>query len=355
MRGGEKVLENLCKLYPDADIFTHVYNPLKISNLIKSHKIKTTFIDRLPFSKKYYPYYLPLMPLALKLLNLKSYDLIISSESGPSKGISKGKNSIHLCYCHTPMRYIWDMKDDYIKHFNYIVCFFLRLFSNIMKRWDLSSSKNIDQIIANSTFVAARIKKYWKQDSIVVHPPIHLEQYKINNEKKTFYLIVSHLVSYKKIDLAIKVFNEIDEKLVIIGTGPLLNKLKKIAKGNIEFLGWVSDSLKIEYMSKCKALIFPGIEDFGLVPIETMACGRPVIAYKEGGALDYIEENINGIFFKKQDTTELLEKIKYFELNKDTFDSILIQKTVSKFNSIIFRNKIEKIINESLLKLNGNN
>jgi len=345
MRGGEKVLENLCKIYPEADIFTHVYNPSKISKIINSHKIKTTFINKLPFSKKKYPYYLPLMPLALRLLNLKSYDLIISSESGPSKGVLKGNNSQHVCYCHTPMRYIWDMKNDYMKNFNFLEIFFLKLFINKMKKWDIASSENIDKIIANSSFVSNRIKQFWKKDSFIVHPTINLDDFKITDKIKEYYLVVSYLVPYKKIDLAVKAFSKIDERLLIIGEGPMLNRLKKNATNNIEFLGWLSDKEKVKYMSQCKALIFPGIEDFGITPIEVMACGRPVIAFKKGGVLDYIIDGVNGLLFNEQNSDSLLKKIIEFESKLHYFEPLKIQKTVDKFNNLEFRNQIKRIIN----------
>ena len=281
MRGGEKVLENICDLYPDADIFTHVYNPICISDKINSHNVYTTFINRLPFVKKYYQYYLPLMPIALKKINLNKYDLIISCESGPSKGINK-YNAKHICYCHTPMRYLWDMHDIYYENYNVIAKLGMKIFIKYLRKWDLESSFNIDRIITNSKFVSNRIAKYWNKESFVVYPGIDTSKCKKDNIDNNYYLIISEIVSYKRIDLAIEAFANLNHKLIIIGDGPLLNKYKKKCSSNIEMLGWKEDYEKDIYLSNCSALIFPGIEDFGLVPLEAMVFGKPVIAYIAG-------------------------------------------------------------------------
>ena len=346
MRGGEKVLENFCSIYPDADIYTHVYNKRRISSIINNHKIHTTFINYLPFSNKLYKYYLPLMPLALKFLDLKRYDLIISMESGPTKGFKKNKNAKHVCYCHTPMRYLYDMKNDYYRNFNLIERFFLNFFIKYLIKWDRNTSENIDLIIANSNFISERIEKFWNKKSVVINPSINLKDFRITNGVKKYYLIVSHLVPYKKVDIAINAFNQLDQKLVIIGDGPLFEKYKKMANNNIKFLGWISDSEKTKYLSNCKALIFPGIEDFGLVPLEAMASGRPVIAYNKGGVLDYIHDGLNGIYFKEQNKKSLMKAIEYFKKNINFFNSQKIRKSVSIYDNKLFNIDIKKIINE---------
>ena len=346
MRGGEKVLESLIDLYPQSDIYTNVYIPSNISDKINNQKVYTTFINNIPLSKKFYKYLLILMPFALRVLNLKKYDLIISSESGPSKGIVKRSNAKHICYCHSPMRYIWEMKEDYTKNLNLLMKIATKIFFPYLKKWDIKSAKNIDMIVTNSNFVKDRVRKYWNQNACVVHPPVKIDEFNIVDEVDDYYLVLSQLVEYKRIDIAIKGFNKYNKKLVVIGEGDELNNLKKIAQKNILFLGWQSEENKKKYLSRCKALIFPGIEDFGIVPIETMASGRPVIALKIGGALDYIINMENGVFFNEQSSDSLLEALNKFENNSDKFNSDLIKKSVRKFNYTVFNQKIKKIIDD---------
>ena len=344
MRGGEKVLEDICDIYPDADIFTHVYNKKNISNKINKHNIYTTFINHLPFSKTLYKYYLPLMPLSLKLISFKKYDIIISSESGPAKGVRKNINTFHVCYCHSPMRYIWDFYDDYYTSLSFFGKLGLRFFKNYLRKWDAKSSSNIDLIISNSTFVSKRINKYWNKDSTVIHPGIDLNCFSLSNQNKDYYLVLSELIEYKKIDLVVNAFNINKKKILIIGKGPLYNKLFNISNKNIKFLGWQTDEKKSFYLSNCKALIFPGVEDFGIVPIESMASGRPVLAFNQGGVLDYIQKDINGMFFNKQTVESLNHCIEQFEIKENKFIPEKIRDSISSFSNINFKNKFKDII-----------
>ena len=259
MRGGEKVVESLIDLYPNADIYTHVYNPSKISDKINKQKIYTTFINKIPLSNKYYKHLLPFMPLALRMLNLKEYDLIISSESGPSKGIVKSEKTIHICYCHSPMRYIWDMKENYLNDLNFIERSIANIVCPYLKKWDINTAKSIDKIIVNSNFVNIRVKRFWNRNSKVIFPPVNIQSFKISNTIKDYYLILSQLVGYKRVDIAIDAFNKINKNLLVIGEGSELSRYKNSAKENITFLGWQSEKNKKEYLSNCKALIFPGI------------------------------------------------------------------------------------------------
>ena len=347
MRGGEKVLENICKIYPNADIFTHVYNKNNISKIINNHNIKTTFINKFPFSKYLYKYYLPLMPYALKKLDLRGYDLIISCESGPSKGFIKNKDAYHVCYCHSPMRYLYDMKNEYIKKYNFLFKKIINSFFNYLQKWDYKTSQKIDLIIANSKFVADRINKYWNKDSFIINPTINLNEFSISKNKKSYYIVLSELISYKRIDIAIDAFNKNKKELYVIGSGSLLKKFKKISKNNIRFLNNVSDIQKISYLSNAQALIFPGIEDFGITPLESLASGTPVIAFKAGGVLDYLIENENAIFFNKQTSNSLNRALAKFEENKNKFNSDSLRKTVLKFSDQSFINQFKKIINKN--------
>jgi len=352
MRGGEKVLENICRAYPNADIFTHVYNKNNISKIITSHNIRTTFINKLPFSRYLYKYYLLLMPYALKKLDLKKYDLIISCESGPSKGIIKNKNSYHVCYCHTPMRYLYDMRNEYLKKYNFLSKKIINSFFNYLKKWDYMTSQKIDLIISNSEFVSSRIKKYWNRNSIIINPTINLDEFSISKSKKSYYIVLSELVSYKRIDIAIEAFNKNKKELYIVGSGSLLNKFKRISKKNIRFLDNVSDMQKTSYLSNAQALIFPGIEDFGITPLESLASGTPVIAFKDGGVLDYLKENENAIFFNKQTSNSLNRALVKFEENKDKFSPDSLRRTILEFSDQSFINKLKKIINKNFKNAN---
>ena len=242
MRGGEKVLEALCEMYPTADIFTHVYDAENVSDKINSHKIITTFISKLPFAKKLYKLYLPLMPVALELLDLTSYDLIISSESGPAKGVIPAPGAKHICYCHSPMRYIWDHYNIYYQNAGYITKLMMPLMSHYLRQWDVTSSARVDIFVANSSHVANRIQKYYRRDALVIHPPVAVEDFnKVDeSEIEDFYLWAGELVAYKRPDILIAAFNESGKRLVVIGDGPALKELQNLAKENIEFLFSIS-------------------------------------------------------------------------------------------------------------------
>tara|TARA_Y100000996_G_scaffold25319_1_gene18120 strand:- start:3 stop:1091 length:1089 start_codon:yes stop_codon:yes gene_type:complete len=347
IRGGERVLENICALYPNADIYTHVLDKSKISDIINRHKIFTTFINYLPLSKKLYKHYIFLMPFALRRLNLSSYDLIISSESGPSKGIIKGQKALHVCYCHSPMRYIWDMSDLYYQSFNFFEKIGYKIFVNYLKSWDIKSSKNIDLIIANSKFVKHRIKNNWNKDSIIINPTIDLKKF-TNMNDNGYYIVVSELVEYKKVDLVINAFNKNGKKLIIVGHGPLMNEYINKSKKNIEFKGYVSDNVKNKLLSKSKALIFPGIEDFGIVPLEAMASGKPVIAFNGGGAIEYMKNGENAKLFNEQSSESIIKAINEFELESHNFNSRKILESIKEYTDENFKINFKKQIDRLL-------
>ncbi len=346
MRGGEKVLEELCKLYPQADIYTNVYNPDKISDVIKSHKIFTTRINKLPLAKKLYQKYMPLMPNALMDLDLTGYDLIISSESGPAKGVCPSPNAYHVCYCHTPMRYLWDMYHEYFRKSNPLVKFFMKKMIPGLRQWDVMSSNLVDHFVANSHYVAARIKRYYNRDCDIVFPPCAIEKYLDNpRTPEDFYLFFGQLVGYKRADLAIEACIKANKKLVVIGDGKSKDAKKYEATGLVTFTGRVSDEKIKEYLSKAKALLFPGIEDFGIIPVEANAAGCPVLAYKDGGALDSIKENETGLFFEEQTVESLVDCINRFEAQQSNFtDRSKYTAHVQQFSNENFVNKMKKIL-----------
>lgn len=349
MRGGEKVLEALCEMYPDADIYTHVYDANNVSKTISSHSVFTTFISKLPFANKLYKLYLPLMPMALELLDLTDYDLIISSESGPAKGIIPGPAATHICYCHSPMRYIWDHYHIYRKGAGLLARLMMPITSHYLRQWDAASASRTDVFIANSSHVANRIKKYYRRDAVVIHPPVAVEDFgKVDvSDLEDFYLWAGELVSYKRPDVLIDAFNQSGKKLVVIGDGPELKKLRGIAKDNIQFLGKVEfDTLKWHF-ARCKALIFPGEEDFGIIPVEVLASGRPVIGLAKGGLLDVVGEENVGQLFSEASVTSLQHSIDLFEQNSDDFGDICVERS-RNFTKEIFVSEFADAVKKAM-------
>jgi glycosyltransferase involved in cell wall biosynthesis len=354
MRGGEKVLEELCRLYPQADVFTHVIVPEKISDTIKSHKITTSFIARLPGAGRHYQKYLPLMPLALEQFDLRGYDLVISSESGPAKGVVTGEDTLHLCYCHTPMRYLWNMYHDYRESTGALARAVMTPTFNYLRQWDYASAARVDHFIANSTTVQRRIAKTYRRRADVIHPPVAVEQFASAAETGDFYLHCGQLVSYKRADIAVKAFNRLGKKLVIVGDGSEVARLKKMAGPNIQFAGPQSaEGLRALYAT-CRALIFPGEEDFGIVPVEAMASGRPVIAYDKGGVRDTVRDGTSGILYPDQSVEGLLAAISRFEGMESRFSADAIMAEAARFSADRFRAEMSGLIAEKLANFRKN-
>jgi glycosyltransferase involved in cell wall biosynthesis len=302
MRGGEKVIEALCEMYPQADIFTHVYVPEMVSERIRRHRIIPTFINSLPRAASMYKTYLPLMPLALEQLDLRGYDLVISSESGPAKGIIPPPDSLHVCYCHTPMRYIWNMYHDYRNSAGRLTRLMMPPLSHYLRMWDVTSAARVDSFVANSTTVARRIQRYYGADSVVIHPPVDTAAFSVAapSDLGNFYLMAGELVSYKRPDLAVRAFNDMKLKLVVIGGGEMLDELRRLAGPTVTVMGPQPFEILKQHYACCRALIFPGEEDFGMVPVEAMASGRPVVAFGRGGATETVEKGVSGVFFPEQ-------------------------------------------------------
>ena len=312
MRGGEKVVDALCEMYPQADIYTHVYVPEMVSERIRRHRVIPTFINRLPRAARMYKTYLPLMPLALEQLDLRDYDLIISSESGPAKGIIAPSSALHVCYCHTPMRYIWNMYHDYRAGAGLVTRSVMPSFTHYLRMWDVASASRVDSFVANSATVAGRIRRYYGADSVVIHPPVDTEAFSPvpSSEVADYYLMAGELVSYKRPDLAVRAFNELKMKLVVIGGGEMLDEIRRLAGPTVSVLGpQPFDVLKRHY-ARCRALIFPGEEDFGMVPVEAMASGRPVVAFGRGGATETVATGLTGTFFEKQTTGAVVQAVR---------------------------------------------
>lgn len=320
MRGGERVLERMLRLFPDADIFTHVHAPSQVSDAINAHRIKTTFIQSLPFSRKYYQYYLPLMPMALEQLDLRGYDLVISSESGPAKGIIADPDALHLCYCHSPMRYLWDHYHLYRKDANWLTRMAMPLLYHPLRNWDTISGARIDKVVANSSFIRRRIRKAWGRDSTVIHPPVAVDEYAPSTQVSDRYLWVGQMVPYKRPDLAVEAFNRSGRPLLMVGDGPLRKRLQAIAGPNITIVPHLSFAdLKRAYAT-ARALVFTPEEDFGMIPVEVLASGRPVLGFGRGGILDTVNPGRTGIFFPEQDAAALVRGIEEMEDWLPTFE-----------------------------------
>ncbi len=348
MRGGENVVEALCELFPQADIYTHVYEPDKISNTIKKHKIYTTFIHKLPFVKRCYQSYLPLMPLALEQLDLRKYDLLISIESGPAKGVIPSPEACHISYVCTPMRYVWDMYPVYRKSAGLLKKWLMIPIIHYLRMWDVSSASRVDKFITDSYYVKQRVEKYYHRNATVIHAPVDTNKFQLSNRVEDFYLMLGQLVRYKRVDLAIEAFNKMDKKLIIIGEGGEFSKLQKMANDNIVLKGWQEFSVIQDHYSKCRALIFPGIEDFGIVPLEAMASGRPVIAFGKGGALETVVDGVTGILFKEQTPDSLIQAVEKFESDPKHFNSRQIRKHAEKFSKDIFKKKMYDFVQKTM-------
>jgi glycosyltransferase involved in cell wall biosynthesis len=320
MRGGERVLERMLKLFPRADIYTHVYDPTSVSQEIRDRVVKTSFIQRLPGAVKHYQSYLPLMPLALEQLDLRGYDLVISSESGPAKGVITAPGAAHVCYCHSPMRYLWDHYHEYLDTAGTMSKLVMPTVFHGLRQWDVCSASRIDHIVANSNFIRQRVKRAWNREASVVHPPVAVEKYGVADWVGDHYLWVSQIRPYKRPRLAVEAFNRLKLPLLIVGDGPELKELQKIAKPNIRFRKRLKfEELRHAYAT-ARALVFTAEEDFGIVPVEANASGRPVIAFGKGGVTDSVIPGKTGIFFKEQTVDSLCDAVERFERWLPDFD-----------------------------------
>lgn len=370
MRGGEKVLEVLCELFPEADLYTLVHIKGSVSSTIEKRRIFTSFIQHLPDVEKKYRNYLPLMPKAIERFDLSEYNLVISSSHCVAKGVKVGEKTLHICYCHTPMRYIWEMYSQYFGDAKIYIKAVMKAIRKYLQKWDIESSKRVNYFIANSENVRERIQRYYHREASVIYPPVNVDFYVpqlVGQQAASpitatdYYLLVSAFAPYKKIDIAIEAFNRLRLPLKIIGTGQDEKRLKGMAGSAIEFLGWRSDEELAAYYAGCKALIFPGEEDFGIVPVEAQACGTPVIAYGKGGITETVipcrsesltrpfkgpKEKPTGIFFYEQTPEALIEAVKKFETVEDKFDPYEIRKNAERFGIERFREEFENFVNE---------
>ena len=356
MRGGEKVVTEILRLFPDADVFTHLYVPNNLDPEITQRKVTTTFINALPMARKLYQAYLPLMPWALNKLDLEDYDLIISSESGPTKGVNKRDGACHICYCHTPMRYIWDQQSIYLEHAGVVKGWYLKRITPYMRRWDVNSAGMVDHFIANSAYVSERIQRIYGRPSTIIHPPVDIDSFQPVQSKEDYFVMAGQLVPYNLPELAVLAFNQLGIPLKVIGSGEMLSSLRQIAGPNVEFLGHVNDDQYRTVLAAARALIFPGVEDFGIIPVEAQAAGTPVIALGQGGALETIKgfdandiphknENYTGIFFQQAAVPDLITAIRQFKKYENMFTLENCLANARKFSKDQFRTGFMQFVN----------
>jgi glycosyltransferase involved in cell wall biosynthesis len=354
MRGGERCLDAVCEIHPDADIFTLVHFPGSVSKTIESHVIRTSYIQQLPGNIKNFRLYLPLFPHAIKQFDLSGYDFVLSFSHCVAKGVKVPQGVPHVCYCHTPMRYAWHMRDEYLSRYHWPTKWSAEVLLDYLKNLDAKTSPRVTQFIANSKNTQSRIRKAYGRDSTVIYPPVECGRFAVSCDDDGYYLIVSALVPYKRIDIAIEAFGSgFGRKLIIVGDGPELSRLKRMASANVSFVDNADDNKVVEYTKKCRALVFPGEEDFGIVPLEAQACGKPVIAFGKGGALETVigldrtsndRTNATGIFFYEQSPQALRQAIRQFEKVRDWFDPGKCRDNALRFDRSIYQKNIQDYI-----------
>lgn len=353
--GAEKVIGQLIDCYPDADIFAVVdFLPPDQRDFLRGKPVQTTFIQHMPFARKHYRHYLPLMPLAIEQLDLSAYDLVLSSSHAVAKGVLTGPNQVHISYVHSPIRYAWDLQHQYLRETGLDKKWrgwLARYLLHKIRLWDLRSAAGVDYFIANSQFIAKRIAKTYRRDATVIYPPVNVDQFQPGQHKQEFYLTASRLVPYKKVDLIVEAFQTMpDKQLIVIGDGPDMAKIRKKAGSNVTLLGYQSDNVLRNHMQKAKAFIFAAEEDFGIAPVEAQACGTPVIAFGKGGALETVR-GLNhtaptGLFFEEQSIPALKLAVQAFEYNQSKFTSRACVENASRFHPDQFKAAVTAFVAE---------
>ncbi len=347
--GAEKVLKSLLEVYPSSDIFSLVdfLNARDRKEILNNKNVKTSFIQKLPFSKKHFRNYLPFFPKAIESFDLSSYDLIISSSWAVAKGVKTHKKQVHICYCYTPIRYAWDLFDEYTQNLSFFKKSLVIPTLKYIRKWDIKTLDRVNYFISDSNFVKNRINRIYKKNAKTIYPPVDTSSFTLNENKENFYLTASRLVPYKKTKLIVESFNKMPEKkLVVIGAGEEYEEIRKIAKENITLLGYKEKEVLISYMQRAKAFIYAAIEDFGIVPIEAMSCGTPIIALNKGGTAETVKDKITGLHFNNQSTADIIDAIKKFE--NMNFDYKAISKSVQFYNDSRFKLEIKTFINTKI-------
>ncbi len=354
--GSERVLEAIGEIFPQADFYALVIADGGIPASLRGRNWTTSFVDRLPGARRWYRHFLPLFPFALEQFDLRGYDLVISSESGPAKGVITPPGACHICYCHSPMRYVWDMYHEYRKGMNPLARAAFSLAAHYARQWDVTTAARVDHFVANSRYVSGRIWKYYRRGSTVIYPPVDATAGYLAEKTDDYYLVVSRLVPYKRVDLAIEACNHLGRRLRVVGTGPEEKRLRRLAGPTIEFAGKLDEQRLRECYARCRAFLFPAEEDFGMVPVEAQSFGRPVIAYGRGGALETViglEEGgdprtATGIFFDQQTAESLAGAIGRFEEMEREFSPEFIRAGAQRFSLERFKEEFMRFAAERL-------
>ncbi|ANU82919.1 glycosyl transferase family 1 [Aggregatibacter actinomycetemcomitans] len=349
--GAEKCIVSLTNIWNDFDIYSLIdfLNEENREIILGGKKAHTSFIQNLPKSKEKYRNYLPLFPFAIEQFNLEDYDLILSSSHCVAKGVLTHSNQLHISYVHTPVRYAWDLYFRYLKDNNLdkgLKGILARYFLHKLRIWDLSTINRVDYYIANSHYIARRMKKVYGKEADVIYPPVDVDKFQLCAEKESFYLTASRLVPYKKIDLIVEAFSKTDKKLVVVGNGPDMEKIKSKASKNIEILGYQPDMILLDLMKKAKAFVFAAEEDFGIIPVEAQACGTPVICFNKGGTKETVINNKTGIYFDKQDINSVLFAINEFERKAQAFEPDSVRENALRFSRQRFEKEIKEYIED---------
>ncbi|WPS09900.1 glycosyltransferase family 4 protein [Klebsiella aerogenes] len=359
--GSEKVIKEFIDVFPSSELYS-VVDFLSDSNreLFSGKKAKTTFIQKMPFAKSKYQKYLPLMPLAIEQLDMSGHDVVLSSSHAVAKGILTGPDQLHISYVHSPIRYAWDLQHQYLRESGLsegLKGFIAKYLLHKIRIWDYRTANGVDHFIANSKFISRRIHKVYGRSSDVIYPPVDVNNFILNENKDNYYFTASRLVPYKRIDLIVDAFNEMPEKkLVVVGDGSEMDKIKSKAKGNIEILGYQPNNIMQKHMQNAKAFVFAAEEDFGITPVEAQACGTPVIAFGKGGVLETIipegNQNPTGVFFDTQEPGSIIESVNKFESMQDLFEPIECRRNAEKFSEERFRTEINTYIRDKWTKFN---
>ena len=349
--GSEKVIQQILNIYPNADLYSLVdFLPAHQRAFIQEKSVTTSFIQQLPFAKRSFRSYLPLMPLAVEQFDLSAYDLIISSNHAVAKGVITRPDQLHICYVHTPLRYGWEFQHQYLHHARLSKgpkSWLIRAILHYLRLWDVMSANRVDYYVANSRYVAKRIEKTYRRRAHVIYPPVDTQRFVADAKRDDFYLTVSRFVPYKRVDLAIDAFNQLGLPLVVIGDGSSRLALEQTAKDNIQFLGWQPDNVVEDYMQRCRGFIFPSEEDFGITPVEAQAAGAPVIAYAKGGQAETVVHGKTGLLFLDQTVESLIESVRQLHSSEILFDHKTLRAQAERFAVLCFQTRFKAFVEQS--------